>query len=348
MSDMEKFRDSFKGKELICIAEIGLNHNGDYETAARMIEAAHNAGADAVKFQTIVPEQMYSVYTTSLLRDGCESEPDMSQIEFFRKFLLSENEYRALKSLAESFNMVFFSSPFDGDSVNMLEALDAPIYKVASSELTNHALLRLIGKTAKPVLMSTGISTEDEIGAALETLRFAGSPDIVLLHCVSLYPLPPEKANLARIAALSRRFNIETGFSDHSPDGRIAELAAAAGARIFEKHFKLADDFECPDGAVSLAPEAFRKMRESLAMTVMYMGDGHISFDSSEKEVANSARKSLFSRCFIPKGSILKEEHVIAKRPGIGIQAYSLGDIAGKTSNRDIPPDYMLRNEFFD
>jgi len=312
-----------------------------------MIIQAAKSGADAVKFQTMIPEKMYSEYTTSLIKDGFEKEIDLSQINFFKRFVLTREEYRALKKIADDNNIKFFSTPFDEDSVDLLEDIKVELYKIASSEITNHFLLNKIAQTKKPVIMSTGISTEDELEMAINILTRNGTPDILLLHCVSLYPLPSDRANLNRIIALKNRFNLEVGFSDHSGNIKTAEIASALGARVFEKHFTLSKDFDCPDRDVSFAPEEFSEMTRSIDLIINMLGDGHISYDFSEKDVANSARKSLFSRISIPKGKILQLEDIEAKRPGIGIPVYCAGDIIGKKSNRNIEKGFMLRKEFF-
>lgn len=344
---MDTVRKIFKEKKLIYIAEIGINHNGNFSIAKEMIIQAAKAGADAVKFQIIIPEKMFSEYATSLIRDGIEKETDTSQIDFFKKLILTRDEYRALKKIADEHNIKFFSSPFDEDSVDLLEDIEVELYKIASSEITNHFLLHKIAQTKKPVIMSTGISTEEELEMAINILTRNGTPDIILLHCVSLYPLPSNSANLNRIVKLRNRFNLEVGFSDHSRDIKTAEIASALGARIFEKHFTLSKNFECPDREVSFTPEEFTEMMKSIDLIVNMLGDGHISYDFSEKDVANSARKSLFSRISIPRGKIIQLEDIEAKRPGIGIPVYCASDIIGKKSNRDIKKGFMLRKEFF-
>jgi N,N'-diacetyllegionaminate synthase len=160
--------------------------------------------------------------------------------------------------------MIFFSSPFDTESVDFLEGIDVKMYKVASSEVTNHVLLKRIAETKKCVIMSTGISTEEEIALAVDLLKNSGAPDIVLMHCVSLYPLPAENANLCRIISLKNRFKLEVGFSDHSRELTAVETAAVLGARIFEKHFTLNKDYDCPDKDVSFDHKEFKKMTESI------------------------------------------------------------------------------------
>lgn len=338
----------FPGKQAIFIAEIGMNHNGDSELALRMIEGAGRAGADAVKFQTFVPEYMNSVYTSSLIEFGIERERNLDQINFLKRYVLSRDAYRDLLNFSRDNQIVFFSSPFDVDSVALLEDLGVPLYKVASSEVTNHLLLREIARTEKPVIMSTGISEEGEIERAIDMLVSHGTKEIVLMHCVSLYPAPRERMNLRRIQSLRRRFNLEVGFSDHSSDWRAVEAAAGLGARIFEKHFTLERGMDCPDRDVSIGPEEFREMKDSVEMILQMQGDGHISYDNSEKEVAKSARRSLFARRDIPAGKVLEVDDVIPKRPGLGIPVYLLDTILGRKSKVDIRKDFLLREEFFE
>ncbi len=342
------FRDIFPGKDLVFIAEIGLNHNGKIDIAKKMIIEAHNAGADAVKFQTFIPEKMNSVYTDSLIKYGSEKNPDTKIIDFFKKFVLSKDEYKELMFLASKLKMEFFSSPFDIESVELLEQLGVKFYKIASSEVTNHILLRRIASANKPVIMSTGISNKDEIGMAVDLLRNSGTPDIILLHCVSLYPLPPEHANLNRIVSLKKIFGLETGYSDHSKDSKTCEIAAALGARVFEKHMTLNRDMECPDKEVSLAPDELKSFIQSAKQVKTMSGSGQINFGDSEKNVARLARKSLFANRTIPKGKALTVDDVVPKRPGVGIPVYELNSMIGKITNTEIEEDHLIRMEYFD
>jgi sialic acid synthase SpsE len=345
MDGMDKV---FRGEATFFIAEIGINHNGNRDEALSMVEAAARAGADAVKFQTFVPEEMYSRYTNSMLRGDVKPVADPEQIDFFSRFVLGEEDYSALKRAAESMDLVFFSSAFDVRSIEMLERVGIPIYKLASSEVTNTPLLQRVAATGKPVIMSTGISTADEIGLAIDTLRGGGTRDIVLLHCVALYPLPPGKANLSRISSLRRRFGLPVGFSDHAPDGKGCALAAMFGARVFEKHFMPEEGYDCPDAAVSLSPSEFGRMRRDVETAIEMIGDGHIDYDFSEKEVANSARRSLFSRRSLRAGEVLDGSVIAAKRPGVGLPVADMKRVLGRKIRRDIPEDFPLRLEDFE
>lgn len=168
------------------------------------------------------------------------------------------------------------------------------------------------------------------------------------MHCVSLYPLPLRFANLKRIASLRERFNLDVGFSDHTRNFKSLEIAAAYGARIFEKHFTINKDYVCPDQEISITPHEFIEMRKSVDVILEMTGDGHISYDYSEKETAKLARRSLFARRFIEKGKILEHSDIIPKRPGIGIPVYMLNEIIGKKSGIDIMKDFVLKIEYFE
>ena len=343
-----KFRDLFKEQDLIFIAEIGINHNGRIEDALSLVKAAASAGAHAVKIQTYNPELMYSVYGNSLLASGNEGAPDSSLVDFFRSLLLSRKDLERISGYSVENNVTFFSSPFDGESVDLLERLNVPLYKIASSELTNHGLLKKIASTKKPILLSTGMSGEGEIDSALTVLTRHGAPDIILLHCVSLYPLPPGYANLSRIISLRERFGLEVGFSDHSPDHHALELAVALGARIFEKHFRLPDPYTCPDSAVSLTPGQFRDMLKAAENALRMMGTGMIDYGLHEKDVAKSARRSLYAARLIPRGTVLSAADIDAKRPDAGIPAFLADEIIGRTVNTDIEKDFIIRWEYLE
>ncbi len=334
-----------KKRECLYIAEIGLNHNGSLQTAKELVISAAKAGVDCVKFQTFMPENMNSIYTSTLLKSGKEDNPDKSQVEFFRNYVLNEGDYRELKKLSEDLGLVFFSSPFDRESVDLLERVGVSLYKVASSEVTNHGLLKRIGDTGKPVLLSTGMVTEDEIAEALSLLQSRGTKDILLLHCISLYPLNPETANVKRIQSLREMYGRDTGFSDHTRGTEAALLAASLGARVFEKHFTLSEDFDCPDRDVSFTGEKMSAYIESIESAVKMLGSGRISFAEDEAATARTARRSIFARREIPAGKVIEEDDLIVLRPGIGIPASMIESILGRKSSVRIEKDYMVREE---
>ena len=317
-----------KGREAAFIAEIGLNHNGDFSTAKKMIELAAVSGADAVKFQIFSSDFMVSPYGDSLLHNGVEGSANYSTIDFFREF-----------------DLLFFASVFDLPSLDLTEEIGVELYKLASSELTNIPLIRAIGKTAKPVIISTGMARDDEIAIAINSLKKSGGGEVVLLHCVSLYPTDDNNVNINRIFALKEQYGLDVGLSDHSGDYVSAMLSVVAGARIFEKHFKLDENFDCPDGVVSLSPTAFSNMVSAVLRAIRMMGSGKIHYGEAEGETAKGARRSIFSACNISKGDIIGKDELKFLRPGIGISPSMVDSIVGKKALVDIKKDYLIRGE---
>lgn len=325
------------------IAEIGLNHNGDFYTAEKMIIKAAQCGAHAVKFQTFVPELMNSPFTKDILENEKDKSSDYSIINFFKNFVFSEDQLSSLKKLSEEKGLIFFSAPFDIPSVDMLEKIGIPMYKIASSEITNIPLLKKTGLTKKPVILSTGMASEDEIATAISTLSNQGTRDIILLHCVSLYPLEPHEANLKRIVSLKERFKIPVGISDHSISIDSAVVAAALGAVVFEKHFKLNHDHDCPDKDVSITPEEFSTMINSVNNAIKITGTGEIASRGREMETAKGARRSLFAAENITAGSIITEKALVPLRPGTGIPVSEFYNITGKKAVVDIKKGSIIR-----
>ncbi len=336
----------FKGKRGgFYIAEIGLNHNGSADVARRMIQAAARAGADAVKFQTFMPELMNSPYTTDLLGPGREGKGDRAIIDFFKKLVLPPEAYGELKALAESCGMTFFSSVFDMPSLELMKSLDVGLYKLASSEVTNLALVEAVARTGRPLIMSTGMSSGDEIEMAVNAFRSVSGAELVLLHCVSLYPLLPDDVNILRIRSLSDRFGCHTGFSDHTADILAPALAAAFGARVFEKHFTIDRFYECPDKEVSLPPDDFSVMIVTIERAIRMAGTGELSCSGPEQVTARAARRSLFAARTITAGSAITADDLVALRPGTGMPPYRAADIIGRTAAVDIPGGMLIREE---
>ena len=334
-------------KKIIFIAEIGLNHNGDLKLAEEMIIKAAEAGADAVKFQTFIPEKMISPYNSSLLESGRPDFKDYEIIDFFKKFCFTFNQWKILKETADKCGVEFFSAPFDNESVDLLEDLNVRLYKIASSELTNTPLLKKTGSTGKPVLLSTGMSKPEEIEMAIQNLNNSGCPEIILLHCVSLYPTEKNEANLSRMVSLKERFNMPVGLSDHTGDYETAIIAASLGSVVFEKHFIIDNNHDCPDKVVSITAEQFKEMINKVNLAVSIMGDGEIQYSEREALVALGARRSLFANKDIKSGDILAEEDIIALRPGTGISPNKIDDIIGKKSKIDINAGSILKWEDF-
>ncbi len=329
------------------ISEIGLNHNGDVKIAQEMIIKSAQAGAHGVKFQTFIPEKMNSIYTKDLLERGQDSKPDSAIIDFLQRFVLPEKELRHLQSVAELEGVVFFSAPFDLESLELLESLNVPLFKIASGEITNLPLLRALASKKKPVILSTGMSNREEIGEAIGIFNEEETP-ISLLHCVSLYPTEDEDANLERITSLKRTFHTEVGLSDHSKGIMNSIIAASLGATIFEKHFILHENHECPDKQLSLTPEEFKEMVQAVTRTMIKLGNGEIHRESGEREVARAARRSIFAAEDIKNGEVLTMEKLKFLRPGTGISVNMLDEIIGKRVNRELKENSMLRKIYIE
>jgi len=338
----------FNNKKVVFIAEIGLNHNGDALLAEEMIVKAAEAGADAVKFQTFIPEKMNSPYTSSLMKTGEEIDPDYGIIEFFKKSCFTETQWIKLKAVSEKCGTEFFSAPFDSESVELLERLNVRLYKIASSEVTNTPLIRKIGATKKPVLLSTGMTSERDIELSLENLKASGNSETHLLHCVSLYPAAKSEANLNRIISLRDKFKVPVGLSDHTGDYQSAIIAAALGITVIEKHFMIDINHDCPDKDVSLTAESFKEMIEKVNETLAMLGDGKIPFSGRETDTARGARKSLFASKKINAGEIISGDSIIALRPGVGISPNMIDEITGKKSKNVINEGSLLKWEYFE
>ncbi|MEW6525781.1 MAG: N-acetylneuraminate synthase family protein [Spirochaetota bacterium] len=338
-----KYLNKLQNNLPVFIAEIGLNHNGKLDEAIALIEKAAQAGTDLVKFQVFNAEKFYSVYTKSLLNNE-KPQYDDSTIQFFKTFELSYNDYKTLQQVAYEHGVVFFASCFDDDSFAMMENLNVPLYKIASSEIANVPLLQSIASTHKPVIVSTGISLQHEIAHAVKLLQNEQC-NVVLLHCVSLYPVPPSALNLFRIKSLQQLYGLPVGFSDHAKDNRASMMAVALGARVFEKHFKLSHNHDCADKDVSLTPQEFAAYIEDVNTALAMLGDGSIDYKEDEAAVARSARRSIFAARDIPAGTILNYSDIIIKRPGVGLSPLHCDAVIGKKVKHTIQKDMPILGE---
>lgn len=251
------------------IAEIGINHGGDEANAARLIDSAARAGVDAVKFQTYITEQRAPA-----------GNPEIFDI--LKRCELPFNAFGRLKERAESAGVQFFSTPFDRESVDYLESINVALHKVASFDVVNHALLRDLAATGKPVIMSTGMADRMEIDAAYDVLR-SGTDSIAILHCVSSYPLREEDANLAAIYELQETYDCVIGYSDHTPGIEVPLMAVSAGAQVIEKHFRIDEEMECVDAAVSITERMTAELVEEIRHRETVFGTGGLAVEDAEK-----------------------------------------------------------------
>lgn len=326
---------SILGEQTLVIAEIGNNHDGSVRQAERMIDAAVEAGAGAVKFQThIAAEEMLRSTPTPPHFD----EP---RYTFMQRMELSLDDHLRLKAFAEERGVLFFSSPFSVAAVALLEQVDVPIYKIASGEVTNPPLLEAVAATGKPVLLSTGMSGLDDIDAAVEIFRTAGS-EIVVLQCTSTYPCPPELVNLRAMVAMGERFGCSFGLSDHTPDIYTSLGAVALGAVCVEKHFTLSRRLYGPDHHASLEPDDLRRLVDGVRQIEAAFGTGLKERDERHDAVRATFEKSVVAAVLIPEGTTIEMHMLTTKRPGNGISARRLTELVGRRATRTLEPDRLL------
>lgn len=325
------------------IAEAGVNHNGDLELAKRLVDAALYAGADAVKFQTFKAEEVAADSAErAAYQQANEPQRDESQLEMIRRLELGYEEFRDISDYCRKKGITFLSSAFDLDSVDFLFELGVPYFKVPSGEITNYPYLRHIARKKRPVLLSTGMATLGEVEGAVTLLREEGCADIVLLHCTSNYPTPPEEVNLQAMQTMHRAFGLPVGYSDHTLGLATAVAAVALGAVVLEKHLTLDRNLPGPDHRASLEPEDFRKMVQYIREVEAGLGDGIKRPTTSELAIMPAVRRSLAAKRDIAAGEIITEQCLTAKRPATGISPVYWDLVVGRRARVDIRAGTML------
>lgn len=318
------------------VAELSANHGGDEERAVALVHAAHEAGADAVKLQTYTADTMTLDCPGEHFRIGKGTIWEGRTLhDLYTEASMPWEWQPRLLALAENLGMQCFSSPFDETAVDFLEQVGVPAYKVASFELVDLPLLRRIAATGKPVIVSTGMATFDEIAEAVATLRANGARELALLKCTSAYPADPAEANLRTIPHLSETFGCPAGLSDHTLGIAVPVAAVALGACIVEKHFTLSRADRGPDSAFSLEPDEFRQMVEAVRTTERALGG--VSYQATASERATRVfRRSLFVVKPVRRGQLLTAEHVRAIRPGAGLHPRHYDQVIGRRAARDL------------
>lgn len=323
------------------IAEAGVNHNGSYELACKLIDKAKEAGADCVKFQTFITNNVVSKFAQKAEYQKTTTG-DGPQQDMIRKLELSYDDFIRLQKHCESKGICFLSTPFDFESIEFLNGLGMPFWKVPSGEITNLPYLIAIAKTGKPVVMSTGMCTMEEITEAVSVLRQYGAGEIKLLHCNTEYPTPYEDVNLRAMAAMRDAFKCEVGYSDHTKGIEIPVAAVAMGATIIEKHFTLNRNMEGPDHKASLEPSELAQMVASIRNVERALGDGKKEPSQSEMKNKPIARKSIVAKRDILKGEVLTEDNITVKRPGSGVSPMKWFEVLGTKAVRDFTEDELI------
>lgn len=324
------------------IAEAGVNHNGDMNRAKKMIREAKKAGADAIKFQTFVTENLVSKQASKAEYQIKNTSNEETQFSMLKKLELSFEEFKVLSNYAKEIGIDFLSTPFDEDSIDFLSQLSMRFWKIPSGEITNKPYLIKLAKTEKPIILSTGMSTIEEISDALEVFDDYNRDDITLLHCNTEYPTPYGDVNLAAMKTIKEEFNLQVGYSDHTEGIEVPVAAVALGASVIEKHFTLDKALPGPDHKASLEPNELTKMIKSIRNIEKAMGDGAKMPSESEMKNITVARKSIVAKCRINKGEEFTERNLAVKRPGEGISPMKWFDILGKKAIKDFEEDELI------
>jgi N,N'-diacetyllegionaminate synthase len=335
------------GEPPFVIAEAGVNHNGSLDLALQLVDAAAEAGAEAVKFQTFAAD--------AVVRDDAPQAayqfaraPAGSQLEMLRELELPADAWTALNTRASEQGLMFLSTPFDPGSVELLARLGVPAFKIGSGDLTNLVLLRAVASHARPILLSTGMAELAEVEAAVDDLRRHGDPPLALLQCTSAYPAPAAEANLRAMATLRERFAVPVGYSDHTLGVATSTAAAALGAAVIEKHLTLDRSLPGPDHAASLAPGTFRELVAAVREAWAALGDGRKAPQRHEQDASRLARRSLVVTRPVAAGQQLTAAELDAMRPAGGISPLRLDDVIGRRAARELPALHPLSPEDVD
>jgi N,N'-diacetyllegionaminate synthase len=320
--------------KVIIIAEAGVNHNGDYDNAKKLIQAASNAGADYVKFQTFKADKLVSKdakkadYQIANTKQGGDT-----QYEMLKKLEIPEAWHYYLIKYANECGIKFLSTGFDEQSIDFLDSLNIDIFKVPSGEITNKPYLEHIAKKRKPIIISTGMSTIEEIGEAINILNEnkISKEDITILHCNTEYPTPMKDVNLLAMNSIKKQFSIKVGYSDHTMGIEVPIAAVALGARVIEKHFTLDKQMEGPDHKASLDPDELKEMVKAIRnIELALSGDGIKKPSESESKNITVARKSIYLNKDLSRGHLITEEDLIALRPGDGISPMEWNNVINR------------------
>ena len=327
------------------IAEIGVNHNGDIDLAYKMIDAAADSGADFIKFQTFQTESLVSNNAPKAKYQIENTKTGGTQLEMLKKLELSTKEHFRLIDYCKSKGVVFLSSAFDLTSLAFLKKINLPFIKIPSGEITNYPYLKAVALMGKPVVLSTGMATMDEVKASINVLIGNGLKRnmITVLHCNTEYPTPYKDVNLLAMQTLAEKLQVAVGYSDHTQGSEVAIASVALGAVLIEKHFTLDRNLSGPDHKASMEPEDFKKMVLAIRnIEKAISGSGDKIPSSSEIKNIPIARKSVFLAKNLIEGTVLENQHLISLRPGTGISPMRWNDIIGKSINKTLNKGHQL------
>ena len=327
---------SFKHlKNCFIVAEISANHGQSFNRAVALIKKAKECGVDAVKFQCYTPDTLTINCDNKYFRIKHPKWGGQTLYQLYQKAYTPWNWFKKLKKIAESLGLIFFATAFDKTAIDFLEELDVPIHKIASFELVDLPLIEYIAKTKKPLILSTGMATLEEIKEAVDTAKKSGAKDIILLKCVSSYPARPDQMNLRTIPDMAKKLNLPVGLSDHTLGIATSIAGVCLGAKLIEKHFCLSRKIKTPDSFFSLEPEELKSLVENIRIAETSLGKIHYGLTEDEKK-SRVFRRSLFVVKDIKKGEIFSQENIKSIRPADGLRPKYLKFILGKRAKRDI------------
>lgn len=330
----------------LIIAEAGVNHNGNFEFAKQLVAAAAGAGADFIKFQTFKANKIVSKSAKKAAYQQQNDNDDDSQYAMLKRLEMPDDWYNELIELANKHGIRFLSTGFDLESIDFLDHLDSPFFKIPSGEITNKPYLQHIAKKGKPVILSTGMANMEEIQAALDILCENGLTKnrITVLHCNTEYPTPMKDVNLLAMLSIKNTLGVKVGYSDHTQGTEVSIAAVALGATVIEKHFTLDRNLPGPDHKASLEPDELKAMVQAIRnIELAISGDGIKRPSQSEQKNIIVARKSIVAAKSIRKGELLTAENITVKRPGNGISPMIWDQIIGRTASMDFDTDDLIQ-----
>lgn len=327
-----------EGLPTFVIAEVGSNHNGDFDLARQLIDEASTAGVDAVKFQTFRARELYSKYTP-----GFSYLEDKNTYDLIQSLEIDRSWHAPLKEYCEQAGLVFLSSPFDANAVDELTELKVEAFKIASFELPDTVLISRAAKSGFPMILSTGMASWADIQAGVSACRDQNNLQVVLLQCTSLYPAPASLSNLRAMKTMKAAFGTEIGYSDHTEGDHVALAAVAAGASVIEKHFTLDRGLAGPDHSFAIEPDELKEMMKRIRDVEAAFGDGYKEGPRpEEREMYDKGRRSLHARIPIARGQTITAEMLTVKRPGLGLLPTSRDFVIGRVAKVDIEEDQWL------
>ena len=324
------------GERSFLIAEIGVNHNGSIATAKALIDKALEANVDAVKFQTFSADRLVTKDAPQAIYQKENTKSNQTQYQLLKRLELTQADYRELKAYCQQLGILFLSSPFDEMAADLLDELGVEAFKIPSGEITNLPFLEYVARKNKPIILSTGMATLEEIKEAVEVVENAGGKEIILLQCTSTYPAKPKDTNLRVMDTIRSVFNYPVGFSDHTLGCEIAIASVAMGADVIEKHFTLDKNMEGPDQRASIEPRELQYLVKSIRKIEAAFGTGKKTPTIEENEIAKLVRKSIFAKEDIGANEEITQDKLEIKRPGNGLPPASLSLIIGKKAKKEI------------